>query len=240
VNKLLAVAAAAVAVVGQANSVEAEDTAALGVLLPKLATNAGRFEALLKKASYAAEGYVEDVNSDGSGGDRKEGAVRIRFDGKKSHVDVIRYSESGEDKTEEAREKAREKAKEEPDKEDEVHLPFLASEQPKYSFHVRAKDKADPARVRIEFRPKEPAKTRFVGSAWVDTRTGDVLSIGASPSKVGMFVDYLNVTFTFGEKMANVTAVSKITFDGAGGFLFFHRRFRGMAKLSEYSVPAGM
>src|SRR5262249_34033859 len=158
-----------------------------------------------------------------------------RFDGKKSHVDVIRYSESGEDKTEEAREKAREKAKEEPDKEDEVHMPFLASEQPKYSFRLLAKDKADPARVRIAFRPKEPAKTLFVGSAWVDSRTGDVLSIGASPSKVGMFVDYLNITFTFGEKMGNVTAVSKVTFDGAGGFLFFHKRFRGMAKLSQYS-----
>jgi hypothetical protein len=238
VHKLLALAAAVV-VVGQPSATKAEDGASLSVLLPKLAATSGRFEALLKKASFAAEGYIEEVDGDGSGSDRKEGAVRVRYDGKKSRVDVLHYSESGEDKTAEAREKARDDEKEEKDPDDQVHMPFLTSEQPKYSFRVRATDKADPARVRIEFHPKQPKKTLLVGSAWVDTRTGEVLTMGISPSKVGMFVDYLNVTLTFGEKIANVPAVSKITFEGSGGFIFFHKKFRGMAKLWQYSVPPG-
>ena len=153
---------------------------------------------------------------------------------------MIRYSESGEDKTQEAREEAREGEKKEKDPDDEVHMPFLASMQPKYSFRIRGTDKSDPSRVRIEFVPKHPEKTLPVGSAWVDSRTGEVLTMGVSPSKIGMFVDYLRVTITFGERMADTAAVSKITFEGAGGFLFFHKRFRGMAKLSEYSIPPGV
>lgn len=234
--------AATAAAIGYPGSVQADDAASLGVLLPKLAAKAQRFEMLLQKASLRVEGYIETVDGDGKGSDRQEGAFRIRTDAKgEHHFDVIRYAESGEDKTEEARKEAREREaeKKKRDPDDEVHMPFLVSEQPKYSFRVRSIDKADPARVRIEFVPKHPAKNLAVGSAWVDTRTGEVLTMGGQPSKTSMFVDYLRVTMTFGERMGDVYAASKITFEGSGGFLFFHKKYRGLAKLSEYSVPPG-
>jgi hypothetical protein len=239
-RKLIALAVTVTAV-AYPDSVQADDAAALGVLLPKLAAKAERFEALLKKASLKVEGYIETVDGDGKGSDRQEGAFRIRTDAKGQHFDVIRYAESGEDKTEEARKEAREREaeKKKRDPDDEVHMPFLVSEQPKYSFRVRGMDKADPARVRIEFVPKHPAKNLAVGSAWVDTRTGEILTMGGSPSKTSMFVDYLRVAMTFGERMGDVYGASKITFEGSGGFLFFHKKYRGMAKLSEYSVPPG-
>ncbi|HEX3595952.1 MAG TPA: hypothetical protein VHU80_12660 [Polyangiaceae bacterium] len=144
----------------------------------------------------------------------------------------IRYTEDGEDKVEEAREKAAESSHKE--HEDGPHMPFLATEQPKYEFHLREADTADPARVRVAFVPKHSDKHLVVGSAWVDTRTGEVLTMGVAPSKPGLFVDYLHVTLEFGEKMGDGPGVSKITFEGSGGLLLFHRKFRGAARLSGY------
>ena len=209
----------------------------LSDVLSKLAVTSARFETDLEKASFTVEGHIESIGRDGRPSDRKEGAFRVRTDGKRRRFDVIRYTEDGEDKLEEAREKAEESSREEPDEDDRAHLPFLASEQSKYVFRLRDTDKADPARVRIEFSPKHPDKQLVIGSAWVDTRTGDVLTMGVSPSKKSLFVDYFNVTFEFGEKMGKGLGVSRLTFEGSGGILFFHKKYRGAARFYGYHVP---
>jgi hypothetical protein len=103
---------------------------------------------------------------------------------------------------------------------------------------MRDTDKADPARVRIEFAPKHLDKHLVIGSAWVDTRTGDVLTMGVAPSKKAMFVDYFHVTLEFAEKMGSGPAVSRITFEGSSGLLFFHKKFRGSARFFDYRLPS--
>jgi hypothetical protein len=227
--------AAAMAMVGGTATAGATDAVSLEDVLAKLATTSARFETELKRASYTVEGHMESVERDGSGSDRTEGAVHVRPDGTRRHLDVLRYTEDGKDKLAEAREKAAESSRKKSD--DEVHMPFLTSEQPKYVFHLRDTDTVDPARVRIAFIPRQADKHLVVGSAWVDTRTGNVLTMGVAPSKTGLFVDYLHVTFEFGEKMGETPAVSKITFEGSGGLLFFHRKFRGALRLSGYRTP---
>ena len=206
-------------------------------VLPKLAASSARFEADLKKASFTVEGYIESVDRDGHGDDRREGAFHVRANGKRRRYDVIRYTEDGENKLDEARKKAEESSAKDPDPDDEAHMPFLASEQPKYVFRLRDTDKADPARVRIEFVPKHADKHLVVGSAWVDTRTGDVLTMGVAPSKKAMFVDYFHVTMEFGEKMGAGPTVSRIAFEGSSGLLFFHKKFRGSARFFDYHLP---
>jgi hypothetical protein len=70
----------------------------------------------------------------------------------------------------------------------------------------------------------------------VDGNTGDVLTLGAAQSKTALFVDHFTGTVEFGAHTAEGPAVSKTTFEGAGGFLFFRKRFRGWAVVSDYSL----
>jgi hypothetical protein len=213
----------------------AGDDGLLATLLPKLAASADRFEATLRKAAFTIEGHIETVGKDGATSDRRDGVFRVHPGAKRRHVEVVRYSEDGEDKTQDARDKVAGDEKKEP-KED-AKLPFMTSEQPKYAFALKERDPSDPERVRIEFVPRRPSEKLFVGSAWVDARTGDLVTAGVSPSKTGVFVDYLDIRIEFAERIGSVAVASRFTFEGSGGFLFFHRKFRGWAKLSRYAVP---
>jgi len=219
----------------------AEDEGTLAIVLPKLATSSARLEELLKKASFTVTGHMETVGSDGATSEPKDGVFKVVSDGKKQRFEVVRVVEDGKDKTEEAKKKAAEREKEreakKPDPGKEAHVPFLASEQPKYKFRVGEADTRDPARVRIFFDARTPAENLFNGSAWVDTRSGEILSAGFSPSKTSMFVDYVRVTVELGEKTTSGPAISKLRFEAGGGFLFLRKRVRGWATATEWAVP---
>jgi hypothetical protein len=70
----------------------------------------------------------------------------------------------------------------------------------------------------------------------VDTTSGQFLSAGFKIAKPGMFVDFAHVTVEVGGKTEIGPVVSKITFEGKGGFLFIHKHFRGSAVMSDYRV----
>jgi hypothetical protein len=215
----------------------AESGVSLPVLLSKLAVTSARFESMLVKASFTAAGRTDTIDGDGNVSERREGTFRFIAAGARHEVEVLRYTENGEDKTAEARKRVLESEKEPPDPDDALHLPFLASEQPKYKFWLGETDARAPTRVRIHFRARKPARTLFNGSAWVDTESGDVLTMGAAQSKTPLFVDYFSGTLEFGEHTRLGFAVSRATFEGGGGFLFFRKRFRGSVVLSSYSIP---
>jgi hypothetical protein len=193
-------------------------------------------------ASYAIDGRVENVDGDGKATGSKEMSARMAADGHDAQLDVIRYVEDGEDKTDEARKKASEdraKKKKEREKNSDKHdlrMPFHAAEQARYTFDQVEADKADPSRVRITFVPKAPAEDAIEGSAWVDMRAGTVISAGFKLSKTDTFVDYVNFTVEFGAPTPLGPAVSHVTVEGKGGVLFFRKRFRGAATLSDYRI----
>jgi hypothetical protein len=216
----------------------AEADATLPGLLAKLEASSKRFEAMLAQASFTAVGRTEELDSDGRVSDVREGVFRFVAAGDRHVVDVVRYTESGKDETAAAREKARDAAKKRPDPDAALRLPFLASEQPKYTFQLGETDPRDPGRVRVHFTARKPALTSWNGSAWVDSRTGDILTMAGAQSKTGMFVDYFQGTVELGEHTKQGFAPSKVTFEGAGSFLFFHHRFRGWATLSGYVLSA--
>lgn len=223
-----------------AKAVFADDAVGLATLLPKLAITSQRIETLVKKASFTMVGHMENVDGDGTVSGKKDGIVRVKNDGNgNSTVEVIRYVEDGQDKTEDARKKAEKREREakkpkEPD--EEIHMPFLGTEQAKYDFRLGEADTADPSRVKIYFTAKRPAQNLLNGSAWVDTKTGEVLTMGVAPSRTPTFVDYLRVTIEFAESTPMGRAVSKIGFEGGGGIWFLRKRFRGTAVFSGYEV----
>jgi hypothetical protein len=202
-------------------------------LMARLAVHAAGFEAMKTRASYAVDGKLERIDGDGNADSVREMQAQVDADGGEVHVRIVKYVEDGRDKTDEARKKARD------DKDDDdrdLKMPFLRGEQPRYTFDQIEADRADPARVRIAFVPRARADDTIEGSAWVDTRTGTVLSAGFKLSKTPMFVDYVHITLEFGAPTSLGPAVSKVQMVGRGGLLFLRKRFRAAATLSDYRV----
>jgi hypothetical protein len=208
-------------------------------LMAELAKSAANFERMRTHASYALEGRMETVDGDGEVSSWKAIVARVEADGSEARFLVDRYVEDGDDKTAEARAKALERARErrrDPDKRKEIHMPTLASEQPRYAFDVVEVDRVDPSRVKLSFVPKVKTDTTVEGTAWIDTRRGAVLTAGFKLARTSMFVNYVHVTLVFGEETPLGPAVSKVSFEGEGGVLFFRKHVRGTATLSRYRI----
>jgi hypothetical protein len=212
-------------------------------LLEKLAAQAAQLEATEPKTSFVVDGKLESLDGDGKVDDVKEMQARVESDGKKQHVIVVRYLNAGKDETLDAQRKQNENAEEEKAKSDEekkkehkLSIPFSAKEQPKYVFDQRETDPNDPDRVRITFVPKEPTKDTVEGSIWADAKTGRPYSTGFKLSKPGVFIDYVHIQIELGAQTPLGPEVSRVTVDGAGGLLFIHKHFRGVANLHDYRV----
>jgi hypothetical protein len=222
------------ALVAAPSRARADAEAPIGPLLARLATHAEHFEQMKRKASYTLSGKMDSLDGDGKVDGTKEVVVRVTAaaGGGDPLTQVVLYTEDGQDKTEEAREKARErKAKRDKEKKD-FHLPFLASEQPRYTFTLEERDRVYPTRVRIGFVPKVPAEDAYKGSAWVDETDGEVLTLGFSLSRNPSFIDHVDVTIAFDLPTRLGRAPSRLTFEARGGFLWIHKRYRGSATIT--------
>ncbi|MEO8878225.1 MAG: hypothetical protein ABI461_21710 [Polyangiaceae bacterium] len=205
-------------------------------LMKRLAVHAASFEKMKTHASYALDGRMETLDSDAVVDSEKIMTGNIIAVGKKAHLDVTKYTEDGTDKTQEAQDKARDAAKKKRDKKKNIRMPFHADEQARYDFDQIETDKLDRSRVRISFVPKIKTESTIEGSAWVDTKTGTVVSAGFKVSQPPAFVDYVHITVEFGAATALGPAVSKVTLTGKGGFFFLRKNFRADATLSKYTI----
>jgi hypothetical protein len=206
-------------------------------LMQHLAVHAAGFETMKTHASYAVDGELQTLATDGLVDGTKELTGNVVADGKKAKFKVVKYTENGADKTDEAKQKAKEAAaKNKKDKKKNIRMPFHATEQGRYDFDVVETDPNDPSRIRISFVPKTKAEDTIEGSAWVDTKTGTVVSAGFKLSQPPSFVDYVHVTVEFGAPTALGPAVSHVSITGKGGFLVFRKEFRADAKLSSYAI----
>ena len=207
-------------------------------LMARLAAYGAGFEAMRTHASYTVEGRMETLDRRGKADSVKEMKARVDADGINVRFVVIRYVEDGEDKTADAQKKALKRAEERKAGGDQnrFRIPILADEQPRYVFDQVEADARDPAIVRIAFVPKVPQGDTLEGSAWVDSRTGTLISAGFKISKPPIFVDYVHITLEFGAPTSLGPAVSKVVADGNGGVLFFRKRFHVDAMLSDYRL----
>lgn len=213
--------------------------------MARLAVHAAGFEKMKKRASYVIGGTLQTLASDDVTDSTKTMQARVVPRGDRTHLEVLRYTENGEDKTDEARTKAREHEKKrdedehaEKRKKRDLRMPFLQSEQARYVFEVVETDPHDPSRVRISFVPREKADDTIEGSAWVDARKGTVVSAGFKLSRTPSFVDYVHVTVEFGATTALGPAPSRVSVTGKGGVLFLSKRFVGEATFSDYAFDA--
>ncbi|MGO9838931.1 MAG: hypothetical protein ACLP1X_32520 [Polyangiaceae bacterium] len=232
------VALAALAAVGAVSAPRSASAAPPEpALMARLAEYAARLDSMRTHASYGIEGQLETLDRSGKPDSVKAMTAHVDADGKTAKLNVIKYTEDGEDKTDEARKKARESdEKRKKDNKKRVRIPLLATEQPRYVFDQLEVDPTDSSRVKISFVPKDPEQDTIEGSAWVDAKTGSLISAGFKLSKTSMFVDYVHFTVEFGETTPLGSAVSTVLVEGQGGILFFRKRFRGTAKVTGYTI----
>lgn len=201
-------------------------------VLARLEDYAERFEQMEKRGSFVLRGRMEELNGSGGVDAIKELVVRVTATPSERITEVLRYIEDGADKTSEAREKSGKKdaAKK------KLKLPFLRSEKARYEFRVLERRAKAPHQMRVEFKPREPNETTLVGSAWVDGKTGEVLTMSFSPSKTPLFVDHIHVQVRFDNLTSLGRAPSRITFDARGGVLVFKKHYRGSATLTDAKI----
>lgn len=218
-------------------------------LMARLAVHAAGFEKMKKRASYVIGGTLQTIASDDVTDSTKTMQARVVPRGDRTHIEVLRYTENGVDKTDEARTKAseQEKKRDEDEREEkrqdtrkkrDLRMPFLQSEQARYVFDVVETDPHDPSRMRISFVPREKADDTIEGSAWVDASKGTVVSAGFKLSRTPSFVDYVHVTVELGATTALGPAPSRVSVTGKGGVLFFSKRFVGEATFTDYAFDA--
>jgi len=207
-------------------------------LMARLATATAGFDSIRKHASFAVETRIETLDGDGHVTGVETINEHVVHDGATTHFVVDRATKDGKDFTRQAQHEEDEKhaAAEKDEKKGRLDLPFLATEQSHYVFDVVEADRNNPARVRIAFTPKDPDSHTVEGSTWVDRDGAQFVSAGFKVSKPGIFVDYIHVTLEIGATTELGPAVSRIKFEGKGGFLFFHKHIRGTVLFSDYKV----
>jgi hypothetical protein len=229
---------------GQADQPQAAPTAspdqqqqALPPLLSRLSRHAEQFEEMKRRGSFTLSGKMEELDTSGKVDVTKEMVVRSTATPAERVTEIMKYTEDGADKTAEARQKAQkrraEKKKSSGVAARDIHLPFRASEQPRYVFSIAERDPNDANRVRVAFKPITPAENAFKGSAWVDEAAGEILTMGFSPSKNPTFVDHVDITMRFDLSTPLGRAPSSINFDARGGFLVVRKHYRGSATITD-------
>ena len=209
-------------------------------LMARMTAFADTFEAMRTRGSVTIDGRLEVCD----GGDKVQSVttMSVRAEGQAGHTKfaVLHYAEDGVDKTAEAQRRpprppgaVRSSRDAKP-----LRIPILARDQALYTFDVVEVDRADPARLRIAFVPKRRADDTIEGSAWVDSRTGALISVAFKLDKTPTFVDFIHVTVEFGVPTSLGPAISNVRIDGAGGFLFFRKRFHGTATFSDYRIAS--
>jgi hypothetical protein len=243
-GRMAAFAFAAMAMAALPREARAEPPAP--ALLERLSHHADSFEKILHKASFRFDQVMNELDGDGKVAGTRTMTAHIETDGTTSHEVIDRCVKDGKDVTAEEREKVKKAEDEEEkkkgkktsggDEEADLKMPFLASEQALYVFDQKQVDPNDPTRVEISFTPKKPDKHTIEGAAWVNAADGTVISAGVKLSKPPTFVDFVHLTAEFGEKTPLGPALSRLTVDAKGGFLFIHKHFKGEVRMSEYRV----
>jgi hypothetical protein len=207
-------------------------------LMGRLAAFGAHFETLRSRASYTVEGRVETLGDDGRADSIKAVKARVVPEGTNMRITVLSYVEDGQNKTEEAQKNALESAKKHKSEQSKktFRIPLLAEEQPRYVFNVVEVDRIDESRVRVGFVPKERSDDTIEGSAWVDARSGELISAAFKLSKTPMFVSYVHFTVTFEARTALGPAISSILVDSEAGLPLFRKHYRARATLSDYQL----
>ncbi len=188
-------------------------------LMKQLADHNGWLEKLPETHTLVVETDAHEADSDGKVLHRTHSVSKQVIDKGKRLTTVASATRDGADD----RERAQKEADERDGKDDRVPSPFLAASQPRYRFTQLGS--TPEGWLRLRFTPKNGPSTELLdGEAWVDPKDGELVRMTARLSKNPAFVDRLTTSMELDGRVDGRRALSKLSFDGAGGFLFFKRQ----------------
>lgn len=205
-------------------------------LLGRVGQHASRLEQMEKRASFMLRGHMDELDGKGQLKAKKELVVRVTATPTERITEILSYLEDGADKTKEAREKQKRDAEEKEDPNKKFVLPFSPGAQGRYRFTLAERDGKAPGRVRVSFHPLVRASNAYAGAAWIDVASGEILTMGLSPTKTPLFVDQIEVQVLFENQTSLGRAPSEISFQAEGGLLFIRKHYRGSATLTEAKI----
>jgi len=208
----------------------------LSALLGRVGQHAERLQQMEKRGSFLLRGRMEELDGQGRVDGEKQLVLRVTATPSERITEILSYLEDGADKTNEARDKHKKDSSKPEDPKSKFILPFLPAAQHRYQFTLEERSTKDPNRARVAFKPTERALNTYVGSAWVDLVSGEILTLGLSPTKNPMFVDYIEVQVRFENQTALGRAPSALSFEARGSLLFFKKRYRGSATLTDAKI----
>jgi len=204
-------------------------------LLKKLAEHDARMDRIDKEGSFAIEAKSEELKLGGEVKHTLEIWMRVTHQGGKRVQLLVKALKDGKDVTEERRKR------DDPlgdSKRTEIS-PFPANVQAQYAFKSLGPEKSDASLLRIHFEPKGTyTEDLLIGEAVVDPRAGEVVRISSRPSDYPSNLDRLNVDIQYDQKTVLGRALSRISREGEGGFLFIKNRFRDAITYSDYDLSA--
>lgn len=225
----IAGALAALAALGVAPA-SAED---LPTLLQRLSAQNKRVEQLRHRGVVTMTTRTDQLDRRGRTESHTESVERVSFRNGTQVRELVAFTRDGVDRT--AEEKARRgggrsRGEEEKRRDSlglDVSSPFAAGESGKYRFALRGADSADPNRLRIGFEPAAAAAPGVnVGEALVDAAAGVPIRIRFRPSVHPKHVERMEIEMEYGDLTPEGPALSKISIEGVGGFLFIKKKFR--------------
>jgi len=234
---LLAGAGSTVAIPSAAHDAPtAQGKVDIGPLLSRLGSYALRFEQMEKRGSFLLKGRMDELDTSGGVDGTKELVLRVTATPGERVTEILKYIEDGEDKTGEARAKQAKAKSEKPDAKKKFRLPFHPLEQQRYAFTLVERDARSRGRVRVAFKPFERAETAFAGSAWVDEASGEVLTLGFSPTKTPLFIDHVDIKMLFDNATSLGRAPSSVWFEARGGLLIIKKHYLGTVTLTDAKI----
>jgi len=204
-------------------------------LLKKLAEHDARMDRIDREGSFAIEAKSEELKLGGEVKHTLEIWMRVTHQGGKRVQLLVKALKDGNDVTEERRKK------DDPlgdSKRTEIS-PFSAHLQRQYAFKSLGPEKSDASLLRIHFEPKGTyTEDLLIGEAVVDPHSGEVVRISSRPSDYPSNLDRLSIDVQYEQKTVLGRALSRISREGEGGFLFIKNRFRDTTTYSEYDLSA--
>ena len=188
-------------------------------LMKRLAEHNALLEKLPERFTVVVTSDATENDGDGKLLHRTHSVLHQTIEKGKRISKVVSATRDGKDDHARAQKEADQRDQDD----DRQPSPFLAASQPQYRFTQAGS--TPEGLLRISFEPRDgPSSDLFKGEAVVDPAAGELVSMDLQFSKKPTFVDRLDTKMKFDARVDGHRALSLMTFDGAGGFIFFKRQ----------------
>ena len=201
-------------------------------LVRRLGEHAARVEKFSRETPTVVTIDGRELDGDGKLLHVTRTTSRVQWEGDKRRTTVLAATKDGKDSMKEAQSRA----KDGDSQKRQFDSPFTEKVRARYRFTVLEAENAD-GLATLAFGPSGKKSTELMeGTAVVHVERGEVVSLKGRLSENPAFVDAMETELEYRAETPVGRALSKLRFEGKGGFLFYKRQ--GGATMTFEYEPA--